>query len=482
MSSANWSKHFKGIRFRLTFVYSTLFGLVLCVFAYIITNEYFQSGRQDFDSSLINYAIDLSDHIITDPTGPKIAFEVPDTEIKKTFPFILKQTYYSVRDIQGKILVKSSNDFPFKEIPFNPALPLEEDYTHRLLTFKVGTDSYRAINLKITTSKKQAIILQVATIYNNVIDRENNHLLITFLMVPLLILGSSFISFLIAGNALSPIKTLIDTANNIAAQNLSLRVPEVNTGDEVEELSKTLNSLLQRLEEAFEAQKNFVSNASHQLNTPLAIIKGELDVLQAKERGPEEIRKFHESLREELERLIELVKNMLLVSRVKSGLATFVFHPLRLDDLLVGTTTRLNKKAKEKRIVIRFNINEDMSPQDLEVMGEKQLLDAVFENLLDNAIKYSPEGSIIQMDITKVDDHTAVLIQDEGQGMDEEKFKEILTSRYTRGPDHTIPGTGIGLVLANKIAGFHHAKISYKRLKPRGSCFTVNFLNEASKG
>ena len=477
MSSINLNRHFKGIRFRLTLVYSTLFGLVLCMFAYVITSEYFQSGRQDFDSSLINYAIDLSDHIITENDGVNIAFKVPSSEIKKAFPFILKQTYYTVRDIKGKVLAVSPNENPFGAIPFNPALPLEEDYTHRLLTFKLGDDFYRAINLKITTSNNQAIILQVATIYNFVKERENNHLLVTILMVPFLILGSSFISFLIAGNALSPIKTLIDTANSIAAQNLSLRVPEFRTGDEVEELAKTLNSLLNRLEQSFIAQTNFVSNASHQLNTPLAIIKGELDVLQSKERSPEEIKKFHESLREELERLIELVKNMLLVSRVKSGLATFVFHPVRLDDVLVTTTTRLNKKAREKKIVIRFDIDEELTPGDLEVMGEKQLLDAAFENLLDNAIKYSPDGSIIQMNIKKIEGHTTVWIQDQGPGMDDEEFQMMIKNRFSRGTD-SIPGTGIGLPLAGKIAGFHNAKISCKKLTPVGSLFMIDFPND----
>lgn len=472
MSSIASNKLFKGIRFRLTLVYSTLFGLFICVFAYIITTQYFQSGRADFDFSLVNYAIDLSEHVISDAEGVNVAYTVKEREIKKAFPFVLTKTYYSVRDIKGKILAKSSNQFPFPEIPYDPTLPLKQDYTHRILSFKSGSDHYRGVNLKVTTNRRE-VIVQVATIYNAIVERENNHLLITFLMIPIFIISSSIFSFLIAGNALSPIKTLTDTANNIAASNLSLRVPEVNTGDEVEELAKTFNSLLNRLEESFKAQENFVANASHQLNTPLAIIKGELDVLESKNRSPEEIRKFHQSLREELQRLIELVKNMLLVSRVKSGLAEFVFHPLRLDDLLISTTTRMSKKAREKRITLRFNIDEDMSSADLEVMGEKQLLDSVFENLLDNSIKYAPEDSTIYLNIKKNAGKTAVCIQDDGPGMDEETFNHMLTHRYARGS--SIPGTGIGLPLANKIAGFHKAHIIYKRLSPRGSLFTVEF-------
>jgi signal transduction histidine kinase len=469
------NKIFKGIRFRLTIVYSTLFGLFICGFAYFMSNQYFQSGRDDFDSGLVNYAIDLSEYLIIDHSGLKIDFKLPESEIKKAFPFILNQTFYAVRSYEGKTLAQSVNEFPFHEIPYFPNLPKSLDYTHRFVTFSHKDDTFRAVNLKITNEFGKEMILQVATPFGIVEERERNHLIVTFLVVPILILTSSLISFFIAGNALVPIKTLTDSANKIAAQNLSLRVPEVSTGDEVEELAKTLNNLLTRLETSFIAQENFVSNASHQLNTPLAIIKGELDVLESKGRSLEEYKRFQKSLREELERLIELVKNMLLVSRVESGQEKFVFHPLRLDDLLLTTTSRMQTKAREKKITIRFNIEEDLSLESLEVPGERQLLDSLFENILDNALKYSPSESKIELNLKIVDDHPEVWIQDEGPGFEEENFQTILKDRYHREPSISIQGTGIGLPIAHKIALFHNAEIFYRRLKPRGSLFIVRF-------
>jgi signal transduction histidine kinase len=474
MLSVKWNKFFKGIRFRLTVVYSTLFGLFICIFAYILTTQYFEAGRKDFDARLINYAIDLTNHMIIDPVNLDIKVRVPENEMKKAFPFILKETFYSIRTIDGNMVLKNFLESEFFQLPYDPSLALRQDYTHRLLSLKIGETHYRMINMKFTLNNGEALIIQVATIYDKMVERENSHLLFLSLIIPALIIISSFFSFLIAGNALDPIRSLIDSANQIAAQNLSLRVPIVDTGDEVEELSKTLNSLLKRLEESFIAQENFVSNASHQLNTPLAIIKGELDVLESKHRSSEEINKFHQSLREELGRLIELVKNMLLISRVKSGLATFIFHPLRLDDLLLTTSSRLRTKAKEKRITVRFNIDESLSSKDLEVMGEKQLLDAVFENLLDNAIKYSPEESTIQLDIKMVDGKTSVIIEDEGPGMGEDDFRQLVSNRFQRGFGH-IPGTGIGLSIAGKIATLHNATIQYKKIRPKGSLFIVKF-------
>ncbi len=477
MSSVNWNRHFKGIRFRLTLVYATLFGLVLIVFAYVISKQYLDSGRADFDSNLINLAIDLSDHLTVDKAGAGMTIEVPRSEVEKVFPFILKQTHYAIRDLAGKVIMRAP-DASSLRIPYDPELPLKPDYTHRLLTFESDGANYRAVNMRITNIQGKSAILQVATSFDSVIDREKNHLLVTVLMIPILILASSFFSFVITGNALAPIRQLSNTANSIAAQNLSLRLPLVDTGDEVEELTKTLNNLLARLETAFEAQENFVANASHQLNTPLAIIKGELDVLEAKERSPEEIQRFHRSLREELQRLIELVKNMLLVSRVSADVVPVTFHPVRLDDLLITTAARLQTKAREKRMIVRFNIDEALGPKELEVPAERQLLDALFENLLDNAIKYSPEGSTLEIAIKETHGNTEVCIQDEGPGLQGNTFNEIVGARFRRGNGH-VPGSGIGLSIAAKIAQVHNASILHENIAPRGSLFRVRF---SSKG
>lgn len=463
---------FKGIRFQITLVYSGLFGLFICVFAYIITNLYFKSDRKDFDSGLLNYAIDLSEYLTTDDSGNKISFNLPASEVIKDFPFILNDTYYSVRSLDGKILTKSEGRFPFSEIPYNPKLPLKANYTRRFFSFTHKEKIYRSLNLKISNYNGQEMILQVATPYKSVVNRERDLLVVTFLIVPLLIIVSSFLAYLIAGKTLNPIKRLTDTATKIAAQNLSLRVPEPNTGDEVEELAKTLNNLLSRLEKSFKGQEHFVANASHQLNTPLSIIKGELDVLETKSRSLDEHLRFQKSLREEVERLIELVKNLLLVSRVESGSENFIFYHLRLDDLLLNITSRLSFKAKEKKIIVRFNIDEEIT--NLEVLGEKQLLNSLFENIIDNAIKYSPEVSTIDLQIRSTAKTLEVWIQDEGPGISDEDLVEISTKRFRRGSSINLPGTGIGMSIAYQIAEYHKATIDYHRLQ-NGSLFKVIF-------
>lgn len=472
---SNKAKKLKGIRARLAMVYSSLFGLFICIFAYIISNQYLSKSRDEFDKALLNYAIDLSNEINFDESGMKAKLRIPESELRKSFPFAIPQTYYWVRSIDGRVNIEGRPGFPLKEIPYQEDFAIKGDYTHRYLSLKDGTDEYRALNLKISNPRGFAMILQVASSSNSLREQERSNLIINIVTIPLLILIASIASYLLADSAISPIQMVTDTANNIAVKNLSMRVPEFKTEDEVAELSKTFNTLLERLEKSFKAQEKFVANASHQLNTPLSIMKGELDVLESKPRSPEELIRFQKSLREELDRLIDLVKNMLLVSRVESGQDSFVFHPVRIDELLLSVSSRLAIKAKEKRIQLRFNMNPELTTTELEPLGEKQLLICLFENILDNAIKYAPEDSVVSLDIHRQNQAVEIWIQDEGPGIPEADFESVLKERYQRGEKNFVPGSGIGLPLAYEIALFHEAKISYRRLLPKGSLFIVGF-------
>lgn len=469
------SKVFKGIRFRLALVYSTLFGLFICIFAYILTSQYIQAGRERFDSALLNYAIDLASDIKHNHQGLVTDLSIPAYEYRKKLPFAITQTLFLVRDLKGQILVTNSEDADLK-IPYNPELSLRKDYTHRFLFFTHHGTRMRGINMKIRDPQVRPHIIQVAASIKDLEEQEYRLILVNALMIPFLIIISSIAGYVVAGNALSPVQSLAEMVNKIAATNLSLRIKSPDTEDEISNLAHTFNMLLDRLETAFKAQEHFVANASHQLNTPLSIIKGELEVLESKSRSPEEIEKFHRSLKEELDRLITLVKNLLMIARVEAGQEDFVYLPQRVDEILLSTTERLHMKAREKKINIRFNIDEnlDENSDSLVVLGEKQLLDSLFENILENAIKYSPEESVIKITMSSLKDALVVSITDEGPGIDEDQAASLFT-RFQRGSGHLgLPGTGIGLSIAAKIAKHHKASIKYNKLT-KGSEFSITF-------
>lgn len=467
-------KAFKGIRFRVTLIYSLLFGLFICLFAFILTRHFFICTQENFDSALLNYTIDLSKHI----ESTSLSGQLSKQDEKKHFPFIPQDTFYLMRSLDGMIISSGPGNIGDQKIPWDKGIIEPKQYTHHFLNHQKGDTKYRAINLKVANGMGREFILQVATPSLILDAQENRILLLNFTLIPLLMLITIVVSYILAGRALAPIKVVTEMVNNIAATNLSLRIPEFQTGDEFQNLSVTFNGLLERLQKSFEAQEHFVANVSHQLNTPLAIIKGELNVLASKHRTMEEHQKFNKSLREELDRMIELVKNLLLIARIEAGQEdSFRMRPLRMDDLLISTISRMKLKAKDKRITIRLNMTDEIEIDDLVIEGERQLLDSMFENLLDNAIKYSPEDSVVSVDISKKE-NIAVSIKDEGPGIKAAELKNILNKRFHRGSMTLLPGTGIGLSISNKIAQHHKAVISYEKLQPQGSLFTVHFAKQ----
>jgi signal transduction histidine kinase len=478
MSSTILSKKFAGIRERLTLVYSTLFGLFICLFAYFSIGHLNETSRKDFDAALLNFAIDASDSLYEEDKITRLP-GLKEVDKLKLRPFPLESTTFVVRDSKGDILAED----PTKTIliPFEKNIADRPNYTHRFLTILKKDEKFRAINLKLkkVDDPSDYFILQVAVPLSYVIDQERKLFALTGIVIILLIFLSSFVSYIIAGSALAPIKLLTETASHIVVKNLSKRVPDIKTGDEVEDLTQSFNELLERLQRSFEAQEHFVANASHQLNTPLAIIKGELDVLEQRERSLDEYRKFNKSLREEVERLIDLVKNMLMIARIEAGQEdSFRLHPMRLDEALIGTISRLTPKAKDKKVSVKFYISEELNTEELIINGERQLISSMFENLLDNAIKYTPEESTVSIEILK-EEFLSVRICDEGPGMKLLEFQNILNKRFRRGSMTLMPGTGIGLSIAQKIALHHKAEIHYKKLKPQGSEFSVVFTPES---
>jgi signal transduction histidine kinase len=466
-------KFFKGIRFRLTFVYASLFGLFICIFAYLVSSRFIEEINVDFDSALLNYAIDLSGQAELYHAGIR-GIDIPEKDYIKHFPFAVGRTYFLLRSKDGKLLTKSQRDIPV-DIPYHQEFLTQEKYTHSFVSLNGEEESYRAVNLKIIGEDQQEMILQVATPDSMLEEQSYRFILINILTIPFILIISSITSFILAGRALNPIRNITQAVNNIAAKNLSLRVPVPDTGDEIEKLSYTFNTLLDRLERSFQAQANFVANASHQLNTPLAIIKGELDVFESKARTLDEHDKFRRSVREEVERLIELVRNMLLISRVEAGHENFDFHPVRIDEVLLAVISRLNTRAREKKITLRFNIAENLTESDeVDVLGERQLLECLFENLVDNAIKYSPELGTVSTEIRSGPLGLEVWVSDQGAGIQEAEREQLLSHRFKRGSP-MIPGTGIGLPIAMQIADYHRAGISYERLQPQGSLFKVQF-------
>jgi len=460
MFLTNLIRPFKKIKFRLTFIFTLTFLSIAVIFSYLFTRTFFNFTQQDFDNKLLADALNLSRQIENQSEG----------DVLDQLSLLDNKHFYTLRNATGEI-IKSSSD--------KDKIPFENQFTNNsqyfFYDFALGEYNFRSVNLKFGNSKSGQKIIQLAESTQLIEEQKNRIFFINLSGIFIFVIISGLLSYINADRSLRPIKTITETVNSIASKNLSKRLPSFKMSEEFAELSSTFNGLLERLEKSFDAQEHFVANASHQLYTPLAIIKGELEVLQSKERTQEEYNKFHSSLKQELERMVDLVKNLLLISRIEAGHEeSFKMRPLRLDDMMISTISRMKIKAKERQIAIKFNLDENLDVEELIINGERQLLSSLFENLIDNSIKYSPLESTIYVNIKK-EKGILISVQDEGPGIKQNELKTILEKRFQRGTMTLMPGTGIGLSIAYKIAAHHKATIDYEKLMPQGSLFSVHF-------
>lgn len=463
----------RGLRFRLSLVYSALFGICLILLALFVTGEYLELAREEQDQALRNFALDLSNHV--EPGGGQLDVRVADQI--KFFPFVIQETSVVVRNLDGRVLFQSRQGVT---PPYQGDLARRPRYTHRFLDFHAGGESWRGVNLKFRIGKDAFYIMQVANTMGTLKRQQDRHFLFLLIIIPLTILISALFSTRLAGKALEPIRLTVRRMEELLKSGDYAPLPVPPTGDEIEELTRTFNTMLTQLQTTMAAQEQFVSHASHQLNTPLTIMRGELEVLMGKERTPEEVQRYHESLRQELVRLSQLVQDMLMVSRVEAGKAHFRFTALRLDELVGETLERLAPHARQKDVRLRYDIDAALVDDEalLEVLGERQLLSVLFENLVENAVKYSPlKGHVTVRLVGGAERGLRAEVIDEGPGMDPQLMGSAARpQRFARGERQgDVQGSGLGLYLAARIAEHHGLTLSVTPNSPRGTVFGVAF-------
>ena len=437
-----------------------------------------QALQKEFDDALYNYAVDVSESVTLNSTGD-LAVITPEVDKQKIYPFSLGTALIQIRAISGKVITQVG-EFSDLNIPYRNKFKRlekgEEDVNFETF-YKAadpGTndiDSYRAVNFPIDNSPVPQLILQVAVPMTFLEGQIRTRKVFIEILIPLILVVATAGGYFLSTRALKPVTEIIRKAHDIEAMNLSERLPVPKAKDEVHYLAKTLNEMLERIEGSFRSQERFVADASHQLLTPLSIMKGEMETQLKIEAHPV----LHSAL-QEVDHLISLVKNMLLLARVDAGIAGLQFSEIFFEEVILEAIGRAEKVAKPKGVKITFNMRSELSDSAERPRiraDEDLLLNAIF-NLIENAVKYSPAGESVAVELLWKKDTQTLSIRDYGPGLPSAK-KDIIFQRFSRGTQMA-PGYGLGLAIAQKIAELHDAKIS------ASSVVDLTPQNKAEKG
>ncbi|HBH61715.1 MAG TPA: histidine kinase [Nitrospiraceae bacterium] len=302
---------------------------------------------------------------------------------------------------------------------------------------------------------------------------------ILFIAISLNIMVLAFAGFWIARRSLSPLARFSDRIEKITHMTMGERIDPEFQVDEVRNVARSFNDMLDRLQGAFESEKRLVADASHELKTPLSVIKAQCDVLLQRERTKEEYAGALSKIKGTSDTMKKLIDDMLSLTRLDSGsLSASGFADVSLGECINRAVKFTEFMAEAKQIQINKNISKDIW-----IKGDQNALTEIFLNIIENAIKYSPAENSIEITLTPDAREATVEITDHGAGITQEDMERVFDRFYRGTAARTLPGTGLGLSIAKAIAEAHGGRILARSEPGKGSSFFITLpLNDSHSG
>jgi heavy metal sensor kinase len=291
--------------------------------------------------------------------------------------------------------------------------------------------------------------------------------------IPLLLVLSTLGGYLLARKSLQPVAVMTERAAHISATTLHERLPVANPSDELGRLAGVFNDLLARVGAAFEQQRQFIADASHELRTPVAIARGEAELaLSRDERTTEELRAALRTVREEMLALQRIVEDLFLLARAHAGERLVSPSEMYLGDLCAECVRSMRTLAARKQITVRY-----VGSDELPMRGDEALLRRLLLNLLDNAIKYTPAGGSVTITARAENGSYVLEVADTGGGVPAESKERVFDRFYraqrARELGEPSSGAGLGLAIAKWIAQAHAGTLTLEKSDATGSVFRV---------
>lgn len=448
------------IRNKLTYQFVGIVASVLLLASLMIFILFAQFREREFYLRLNEKAVATAKLLVDENNVDAALLKLIDKNLRGVLP----QEKVIIFDASGKEIYNTDDEKTIKV----PAGLITKIKLQKEVHLK--QDDFEMLGLSYNYNNNNYIIVAAAIdIYGL---RKLKFLSGVLMVVFLISIGAVFFSgWIYSGRALQPISQVIKEVDSISITNLNARVGEGNGQDEIVQLAKTFNKLLERIEAAFNAQRAFVGNASHELRNPLSVIRGQLEVALMKPRDKKEYIETLQSLLEDINHLTIISNRLLSLAQVSGAGLIDPKNEMRIDELLLDTREELLQSTPEYNINISFE-NSIENDDSLLFHGNERLLKIAFFNLMENGCKYSPDHSCL-VDIGAEKENIVIRFSDKGAGIPAEDLKHIFEPFYRGKNVIDRKGHGIGLSLVDKIVRLHGGSIAVDSTVKKGSVFTV---------
>ncbi len=467
------------LAYLLSLLAAVLLGFSVSVF--LLVHHYLQVERDERLASALNTLVGSLDIEVD-----TVEWEPTDRAILLPHGPLGEEIYWFITDINGHLIdaakTPNSNVFQQQIAASLEQLPINSNATtsaagwhylrRHIKASQISNDDLQRERTEEEIEKREyPSLIIVVGISQLPMRTAAQRLIIVLMAVGLLLWGLCFaLGRVICRRALMPVSRMANAAQAMTSRDLSHRLPPVPSGDELATMNEAFNQLLDRLEVAFERQRRFTSDASHQLRTPLTIIQGQAEVALRRVRSADEYQEVLQTVRQQVGRLNRLVESLLFLARADSESALPKLQPTDLAAWL--SEFERNWKSPEASATVHF---ESSAHASLLVVAHAEMLSEIARNLLENAIKYSPPGTPVVIGLVHDQKRAGVRVQDKGSGMSKEEMSRVFQPffRAEAAQRSGAEGSGLGLSIASRLCDAMNGTIEVESQPNHGSTFSI---------
>ena len=456
----------RGLRFRLAASYVFFFALLLIVLGMVFRQTLSSTFAGQVDETLKEDFEAAKGYLRELDTGPDWVYDKKDPD--ETYAVERLRRIFMLADTEGHMLYRSSIygsigvDTPaeIKTIlkSGQPVNRLRWDSQGNTYMIRSGVlvlgnfKYYLAIGRQIDQNQR---VLR---------DFTRNY----FAVVPIVILLSSLLGWFMAGRALGPVNSVAETAQRITHSNLNMQIPRRGAQDELDRLIDAFNHMMERLSASFEQIRQFSTDVSHELRTPLTVIRGQLEVALFTAKTAEQYRDAMVNALEDVERLSNIVRALLMLSQAESGQLVLQKTDLDFADLVRDFVDQFQITAEVKGTRLITNL-----PERCPLHADRVQIERLVSNLLSNAIKYTPDGGEIRVEVAQAGSQVRFIVDDTGVGIAPDHIPHIFDRFYRVPSSDPEKGLGLGLSFVAWIVKAHGGTIEVDSVLGRGTRFSV---------
>lgn len=460
---------FASIRFKSTILFSSILFIILIIFSITIFLTVQHILFKELDNILKIKALEVAETVNKTQGFPIFPMVIDKYWLMKVENLNLKSDYINIVNLRGVTILHSNNfsddvrDIFVKQMTYSP----KRTFYKTIRNFKY---QIRVINLPVIKNNFSHYVVILGTSLRPINQTLNQLFYFLAISIITVLILTSFLGLVLTRSILKPVTEVSQMANTISYKNLNQRISEIRADDEMKFLINSFNAMISRLENSFKHINEFSQHVAHELKTPLAIMKGEVEVALQKKHQEKEYKHILNSSLEEINRLNRIIKDILLLANLEYKQDIFNFEPFNLINFIkeIGDNSRI--LAKKKKIRLDLSIPE----KKILINGDRVHLRRLFFNVMHNAVKFTPRSGKINLSVLINQKKAYITITDTGPGIPKEDLEKIFHKFYRSEKHEHIAekGSGLGLNIAQTIAQAHQGDIKVKS-KTKGSAFTI---------